>query len=598
MESSRSLSLTALLRGIWGHIAQKRRAQISLLMALLLLTSFAEVFSIGALLPFISILVSPDSFIEKPYAQPLITLLGTNDKDVLLKLITAIFCVGMILSGAMRVVLLWGQIRISHLIGTDISIEIYERSLYQPYEVHTARNSSEIVAAIASKTTRVIYDVILPMLTLTSSVFLTVVIMALLILMSPKVALVAFLGFGSIYVITTVATKDRLRAYSKEINRQHDQVIKVLQEGFGGIRDILVDGSQELYKEVYQRTDTSLRTAQANLQILGGAPRYIIEGFGVALVGVLAYWIATKGQGIAGAIGILGTLALGAQRLLPAMQTAYANWTYVNGSRETLNSILNLLEQPKPLKVVASGQSGVSFRKSLELKNVGYKYSTSEDFAVSNISLCLRKGETIGLVGNSGAGKSTILDIVMALLSPTNGQMLVDGQSINETNRADWQRLVAHVPQAIFLADASVRENIAFGVRKDEISDERVRMAAKRACLEGVISKMKDGFDTLVGERGMRLSGGQRQRIGIARALYKGAEIIILDEATNALDPETEALIFGELETLNPKPTILMVTHRADSLRYCSSIVTIDGGTLAGTVSQSNAPQVTTSGPN
>jgi ATP-binding cassette subfamily B protein len=548
---------------------------------LLLFTSFAEIFSIGALLPFMSILVSPEAFLAKPYAQPLITFLGTNDQDTLLKFITIVFCSGIILAGVMRVILHWGQLRVSHSIGTDFSIEIYERSLYQPYEVHTARNSSEIISAIASKSTRVIYDVILPILTLVSSVLIALVIMAFLIVLSPSVALVCFVGFGSIYLVITATTKDRLRAYSREISRQQDHVIKVLQEGFGGIRDILVDGSQDVYKKVYQETDVALRNAQANVQILGGAPRYIIEAFGVVLVGLLAYSMAAREEGITGAIGILGTLALGAQRLLPAMQNAYANWTYINASRETLHTILKLLDQPKPDGASGSAQPAMPFREGLELKNIDYRYSTSDEFTVRNLNLIIKKGECIGLIGSSGAGKSTILDIVMALLAPTNGNLLVDGQPVNETNRRSWQRLIAHVPQAIFLADASIRENIAFGIPKNQISDERVRSAAKAACLDGVISGLENGLDTIVGERGMRLSGGQRQRIGIARALYKSAEMIILDEATNALDPDTERSIIRELESLDPRPTILMVTHRVESLRNCTSVLKVEGGALS-----------------
>jgi ATP-binding cassette subfamily B protein len=581
--STQSLPLVTLLKRIWGHVGRRRRTQLSWLTLLLLFASFAEIFSIGALLPFMSILVSPEAFLGKPYAQPLINLLGTNDQDTLLRFITIVFCSGIILAGVMRVMLHWGQLRVSHSIGTDFSIEIYERTLYQPYEVHTARNSSEIISAIASKSTRVIYDVILPILTLVSSLLIAIVIMVFLIALSPSVALVCLAGFGSIYLVITATTKDRLRAYSREISRQQDHVIKVLQEGFGGIRDILVDGSQDVYKKVYQDTDVALRNAQANVQILGGAPRYIIEAFGVVLVGLLAYSMATREEGIAGAIGILGTLALGAQRLLPAMQNAYANWTYINASRETLHTILKLLDQPKPDSALESRETAMPFRESLELKNIDYRYSTSDEFTVRNLNLCIKKGECIGLIGSSGAGKSTILDIVMALLAPTNGQMLVDGQPVHETNRRSWQRLIAHVPQAIFLADASIRENIAFGIPKNEISDERVRSAAKAACLDGVISGLENGFDTIVGERGMRLSGGQRQRIGIARALYKRAQMIILDEATNALDPDTEASIIRGLETLDPKPTILMVTHRVESLRNCTSVLRVEGGALSKT---------------
>ena len=436
---NQTLPLATLLSRVWQHIERRRRVQVFGLMVLLLFTSVAEVFSIGALLPFISILVAPEAFLEKSYAAPVVAFFGTDDQGELLKLITIAFCAGMVLSGVMRVLLLWGQIRVSHSIGTDISIEIYERSLYQPYETHTARNSSEIVSAIASKSTRIIYDVILPMLTLISSVFLTIVIMSLLIAMSPSVALIAFAGFGSIYLLITLTTKGRLRGYSAEINRQHDQVIKVLQEGFGGIRDILVDGSQEIYKRVYKNTDVSLRTAQANVQILSGVPRYIIEAFGVVLVSVIAYSLAVSDEGIAGAIGILGTLALGAQRLLPAMQLAYAHWTYINGSHQTLNSILNLLEQPLPPRDFSRQQTRMRFDEGLELKNVDYRYSTSDDLSVRNLSLYIAKGDNVGLIGSSGAGKSTILDIVMALLSPTGGQLLVDGKPVDDSNRRACQ---------------------------------------------------------------------------------------------------------------------------------------------------------------
>ena len=571
-------SITTLLKRLWHHISPRRRGQFGLLLVLMLLASFAEILSIGAVLPFLGVLTVPERIFEHAAAQPIIQALGLTMPAQLLLPLTIAFGAAALIAGAMRLLLLWASIRLSFATGADLSISTYRRTLYQPYAVHCARNSSEVISGISTKANGVIDSIIVPTLTLISSSIMLVTILIALLAIEPVIALAAFGGFGLIYVVIICLTRNQLSMNSERIARESTQVIKSLQEGLGGIRDVLIDGSQATYCQIYRDADLPLRRAQGNNSFVSASPRYGMEALGMLLIAVLAYVLAQQVNGIAKAIPILGALALGAQRLLPVLQQAYWAWTSIQAGRTSLQDTLELLDQPLPAYADQPAAEPLSFKHAISLKQLAFRYTPQAPWVLSKFNLTIAKGSRVGFIGTTGSGKSTLLDIVMGLLQPTDGTLEIDGQPVTPTNNRAWQAHIAHVPQAIFLADSTIEENIAFGVPIDQIDPQRVRQAAQQAQIVDSIESWPKQYQTFVGERGIRLSGGQRQRIGIARALYKQADVIIFDEATSALDNETEQTVMQAIEGLSENLTLLIIAHRLPTLKNCTQIIELGGG--------------------
>ena len=571
-------SITSLFSRLWHHITPRRRTQFGLLFLLMIAASFAEILSIGAILPFLSVLTAPDRIFRLAAVQPLIQALSLTNSSQLLLPFTITFAVAALISGAVRLLLLWANMRLSNATGADLSISIYRRTLYQPYAVHVARNSSEIISGISNKSD-VIVSALANVLTLLSSALIFVAILVALLSLNPLIALGAVGGFGLIYALIIKVTSKTLLLNSQRIARESTHVVKSLQEGLGGIRDVLIDGSQAAYCKIYRDADVPLRRAQGNNQFISSSPRFALESLGMVLIASLAYLLARQPDGILKAIPVLGALALGAQRLLPVLQQAYNSWSSIQGSQASLQDALELLDQPLPDYADQPLAQPLPFRQQIKLNNLSFRYSDQTPLVLNNLNLRIPKGSRIGFIGITGSGKSTLLDIIMGLLQPTAGNIEIDAQPLTEGNNRAWQAHIAHVPQAIFLADSTIEENIAFGVPKSKIDHKRVQQAARQAQIAEIIESWPKKYKTYVGERGIRLSGGQRQRIGIARALYKQANLIIFDEATSALDNETEQAVMQAIESLGSELTILIIAHRLTTLKNCTQIVELaDGG--------------------
>lgn len=546
----------------------------------MIVASFAEVFTIGAVLPFLGVLTAPEKIFAHELAQPFITLMRMRSAQDLLLPFTLIFMLAAVFSGFARVALLWVQTRLSMAIGADFSVQVYERTLYQPYSLHVSRNSSEILAGVR-KAEGLVPTIIQPAMLMISSVGILVVLIATLLAIQPAIALVAFVGFGLIYAVVISITKRRIAYNSRMIAAHQGRVTKAIQEGLGGIRDVLLDGSQSVYSKMYKDAFVPIRVASASNQVVGASPRFGVEALGMVLLAGLAYVLAAA-NGLAGgatnAIPVLGALALGAQRTLPVLQQIYNAYITIKGNQASTQDALDLLDQPMPERVHSPPARPMAFSTSITLKDLGFCYTQQGPWVLRHLNLEIPKGSRVGFVGVTGSGKSTLLDLLMGLLTPTEGKLLIDNVDITPQNVREWQAHVSHVPQAIFLSDTSIAENIAFGVHPDQIDLQRVKQAAQQAQIAQAIESWHNGFDTLVGERGVRLSGGQRQRIGIARALYRRANVIILDEATSALDNETETAVMRAVENLGRDITILIIAHRLTTLRNCDRIVELAKG--------------------
>lgn len=570
-------SLRSLLSRLWEHINVRRRRQLSLLAILMAVSSFAEVLSIGAVLPFLGVLTAPQYVFEDQFAKPFLAMFNISSADQLLLPMTILFVIGVFFASGVRMFLLWATTRLSFAMGADISLDMYRRTLYQPYAVYLSRNSSGIIDGISIKTNNIIHNVIFPSITLVSSALLVSSILMALYIMNPIIALFAFGGFGSIYGIIIILTKRKILRDGQKVASQSSHLIKNLQEGLGGIRDVLLDGSQEVYIQTYRTNDQILRHAQASSLFIGQSPRFGMEALGMVLIALLAYGISRQPSGLSSAIPLLGAFALGAQRLLPILQQAFYGWTNIRKMQSTLRLVLEFLDQPLPANLNADVQT-LPFQKNIRFNNVSFSYPSSNDFVLNHFNLEIPKGSRVGFIGPTGSGKSTALDILMGLLDPSSGSLEVDGIAISSQNKLGWQKHIAHVPQAIFLSDSSIAENIAFGVEPLRVDLSKVKNAARQAQISDVIEALPRQYETPVGERGVRLSGGQRQRIGIARALYKEADVIVLDEATSALDNETEEALMKSIQGLSKTITVLMIAHRLTTLKDCDMIVEVASG--------------------
>ncbi len=571
-------TLPNLLKRLWHHLTHRRQRQFGLLMGLMLVSAFAEVVSLGAVLPFLGILVAPEHVFNHPIVADMVLAWGITSADQLVLPLTVAFAAAALIAGAIRILLLWVSTRIAFASGADLGIEVYRRTLYQPYRVHVARNSSEVISGITNKVNNVVFFVLMPLLTLVSSIVLLVAITLALIAIDPMVASVAVVGFGASYALITWMSRRRLHRNSQRIAYEQTQVVKALQEGLGGIRDVLLDGTQPVYCDIYRQADHPLRRAQGNNTFIGGSPRYIMEALGMVLIAALAYALSRQAGGIATALPVLGALALGAQRLLPALQQIYSSWANIASSYASLADTIELLDQPLPMEILQPAPAQLPFQDTIRFDAVRFRYTGDGPWVLDGLNLVIAKGARVGFVGSTGSGKSTTLDLLMGLLMPTEGELLVDGQPISGIRVRAWQQTIAHVPQSIYLADTTLAENIAFGVPRNAIDLDRVQQAARQAQIADFIESSPEGYQAYVGERGIRLSGGQRQRIGIARALYKQASVLVFDEATSALDNTTEQSVMGAIEGLSSDFTILLIAHRLTTVRRCDTIVELEHG--------------------
>jgi ABC-type bacteriocin/lantibiotic exporter with double-glycine peptidase domain len=575
-----SICTSAQVGRLWRHLLPRRREQLTILVAFMILVSCVEVVSIGAVLPFLGVLTSPETIFTLELMQPLIQLLLIKSAQELLLPLTLVFILVVLFAGVSRIILLWGQTRLAMAIGADFSVLVYERTLYQPYSLHAARNTSEILAG-CQKAKEVVAVFIQPILVATSSLFILLAVIGTLLAIQPFVALAAFFGFGLIYAAVVAITKRRIAINSQIIAAQQGRITKALQEGLGGIRDVLIDGTQPVYSRLYKDAFLPMQAALASNQVVATSPRFGVEALGMALIAGLAYMLAVTdvaaGREVTNAIPILGALALGAQRLLPVLQQIYTAYITIKGNQASTQDVLDLLDQPIPAHTLTQPAKPIAFQTSIILKDLGFCYTPRGPWVLRHLNLQIQKGSRVGFVGVTGSGKSTLLDVLMGLLIPTEGELLIDNIPLRPENTRAWQAHVSHVPQAIYLSDTSVAENIAFGVPPELIDLQRVKSAAKQAQISHSIEGWRNDYNTIVGERGVRLSGGQRQRIGIARALYKRADVIIFDEATSALDSETESAVMQAIETLGRNITVLIIAHRLTTLKNCDLIVKLGG---------------------
>ncbi len=578
-KNKKYISSFILLKGIWNFLDLRRKRQMFVIFLIMLSSGVAELISLGAIVPFIAIIIEPEKIWSNPIFNNYFIIMGYYSADQIILPITLVFIITAIIATIIRSINLFLNIKFAAVIGSDLSSEVYKRTISQPYPVHLKLNSSQVITTMTKHIDNTVTGLIAFLQTITASLVSLGILIGLLII-NFNIAIIIFLLITIIYLIFASLVKNKLLHNGNNISIYSRNIVKALQEGLGAIREVLMRGNQNFYVDIYKKNDRPQRILQAENYFLGVFPRFAFEGFGIVILASLAFLLLVQNIDNVRIISLLGAFALGSQRLLPAIQQIYAGWSSLRKFNADFKAVLNFLNQK--ISKISKLKRKLSLVKTIKFEAVKFRYGDSLPYVLKDINFTIQKGEKIGLIGTTGSGKSTLVDILMALLEPSNGRFLVDGIDINKskdkTISAAWRSNIAHVPQSIYLADCSVAENIAFGIPSQSINFNKLIQCAKQAQISEFIEMTPHRYKSFIGERGVKLSGGQRQRIGIARALYLNKEILIFDEATSALDQNTENSIMKTLDNLSKKYTIIMIAHRLSTLKSCDRIIKIKDG--------------------
>jgi ATP-binding cassette, subfamily B, bacterial PglK len=570
--------LLASLRSLLDLAGAGLRRRLALAALLMLLGAAAELVTIGAVMPFLALLVAPDAAAGAPGVGLLMRVAGAETSAGLVGWAVLLLSLAALVAAAARLFILRHTTRLTLDFGHRLGRLLFHHLLHQPYAAHLRRNPSELLAGV-EKVQLVTGALLMPLMNAAVASVTAAALLALLIALEPGAATLAAATAALGYLIVARIAGRMLGRNSRVLAGSAVARLRLLQEAIGGMREILLGRTQPGLEARYAEIDIAFRRAQAANIIAGQAPRFLLEALAIIAMGALALYFASRPGGLVAAIPVLGVIALGAQRLLPLLQQIYAGWSQAVGNLQAVGDIIALLEAPVAAPAPLP-PSVTPFERTIRFDAVCFRYAPHRP-ALSDLSLVIAKGARVGLVGRSGSGKSTFIDLLTGLLPPSSGRILIDDAPLTEALLPNWQAQVAVVPQDIYLADRSIAENIAFGAEQDAIDLARVREAAGAAAIHTFIESLPDGYATLAGERGVALSGGQRQRIAIARALYRRANLLIFDEATSALDRETEAEIMAAVVALGPDITVLLVSHRESSLAGCDTIIRLEAGRVA-----------------
>ncbi|MBT7650016.1 MAG: ABC transporter ATP-binding protein [Opitutae bacterium] len=569
--------MSSLLK-LWKILNTSQKTQGLILLIITLIGSIVEALGIGLVIPFITLILSTDFVFPSAIAEscPAITFLTKEELVIYMVLIFVTFYL------FKSIYILWLTTRQTGFIYSlqeSISGRIFSSYLAKPYEFHLAENSSKLISNTITECTQFCVGFVSSVILILNDIFILTAIVSVLLFFEPFGALISLIMFGVIGSLLFIFSKKRAAIWGEARQEMERQRIKSAQHGFSGIKDIKLFNNAKVFVDEYiNHTHVSLDAGRKQ-SILQCIPRIFLEFVAVfALCGIVVFLILDGEQ--SKVVPIVGLFAAAAFKLLPTISRLVQNFQTVVFCSPSVNLIHSQLGQSRiPTDQTHEVYSdSIKLEKNLNVSNLSFSYDEDNRTALDSINLDFDAGQMIGFIGASGAGKSTLIDCILGLIEPSSGSLSIDGKEITNKNVKAWQKNVGYVPQVIYLLDASLRENIAFGASSDSIDEKKLRSAIDKAQLSDFISDLPKGLDTFVGERGVRLSGGQRQRIGMARALYNNPSVLVLDEATSALDNETESEVMNAVESLQGSRTILIIAHRFSTIKNCNYIYKLENG--------------------
>ena len=560
----------------------ERKKAVQLLIMIIVM-ALLDMIGVASILPFMAVLTNP-SLIETNMILNFMFrtsgLLGVeNNQQFLFSLGVLVFAT-LLISLIFKALTHYVQVQFVHMSGYSIGNRLVIRYLHQPYSWFLTRHSADLGKTILSEVQQIISAGMYPLMELIAKSMVTFAIIALLIVADPQIALIAGFLLGGTYGFIFYFIRPYLNKIGSE-RLKHNQIrFTAISEAFGAAKEIKVGGLEKTYVGVYSSSAKTFANNEASSKVVALLPRFVLEA--IAFGGILLYILYTMGQNetFISALPILSLYVFAGYRLMPALQQIYTSLTRLTFVGPSLDNLYNDIKNLKPLNE-DEDQSVLSFNKSIDLKNIHYNYPNTSRAALKNVSFTIPVKSTVGIIGATGSGKTTVVDIVLGILEASDGTLEVDGKIITNKNARSWQRSIGYVPQHIYLSDDSVAANIAFGIDPKNINQSAVERAAKIANLhEFIKEELPQKYQTTIGERGIRLSGGQRQRIGIARALYHGPQVLILDEATSALDNQTEKGVMEAINDLSKNITTIIIAHRLSTVKNCHKIFLLEKGQL------------------
>ena len=556
----------------------EQRRKLPFILGLMAVAMVFEMLGVGLVVPLLAVLVQPEMLYSNPWAGSLLKSFGEPDQRMMLLGGLLIIVGTYFLKAVFLTYQSAQQAKFIYGVQQSLSQRLFSIYLTQPYTFHLERNSAQLIRSALTDVAQFTGKCLLPGMLLCTELISFLGIMAMLFLADPVATTVVLLAIGVLAGSFFAKTRTRILRWGREKLYHDGQRIQHLQQGLNGAKDVKLLGREEVFITRYDEHSRAVERVSRREALMQQMPRFWIEFFAVIGVVILVVIMVAQSPTISGVVPLLGLFGAATFRLMPSanrMITAFQAVRFGVAVMESLYVELDL----KP-EVSASTTSSIEvIRHSIELEDIGFRYENAPNDALNHISLEVFKGETIGFTGPSGSGKSTLVDLILGLLPPSRGRVLVDGKNISGCLRA-WQNQIGYVQQSIYLTDDTLRRNIAFGLRDEEIDEDAMWRAVRSAQLDDFISGLPDGLGTLVGERGVRLSGGQRQRIGIARALYHDPAVLVLDEATSALDHETEKEVMRAVDSLHGKKTILIIAHRLSTLQGCDRVYRLEEGRL------------------
>jgi len=572
--------MSGLLTVFQGRDRQKALA----LLVLIIASSVIEAAGVASIGPFLAVISAPDAVEKSRSVNYLYHALGVADAQafqVYLGLLTAAV---VLLGNAITSLALWLIFRFTFGQGFKLGYRLLGTYLMQPYSFFLEQNTVDLARNVYDEVPRAVSGVILPTFHVVAKALSILLIVALLVYMDRTVAFVVLVVFGGSYALLYKFLQRRSRNVRETVTEMRAAALRLASESLGGIKELKVLGSEASCVQMYSLPASAVARADAQHQIYATLPKYLLETVGFVGIVLVVLFLLQRGDPRFTALPLVAIYAFAGYRLLPALQHLYTNLhfiQYFSGSLKVVVSALNSGGSPPRLDVRPSPVAPESFKDAIALEHVSFRYPAGSADVLDGISLRIKAGTVTGIVGSTGSGKSTLLDLLLGLLAPTGGRILVDGAELDISRVRAWQAGIGYVPQQIFLTDGTITENIALGQFRDEVDLLRVELAAKAAHVAEFVRELPDGYDSRIGERGVRLSGGQRQRIGIARALYRKPGLLLFDEATSALDNITEAAIMDTLHALMGEKTIILVAHRMTTLRLCDQIVLLEDGRIS-----------------